>query len=554
MTVPDGIAPDTSSRQYEPLRSALTEIWREALGVAAVGLDDHFFDLGGNSITSVLISGRARDLGIPVTTRLVFENPTVRALSTALLDAEPTLVVSGRAAGRSLSLAPSQHLLLERQSGPDVIELRAVRRLDPHLLGTALTAVAERHEALGLRFAHGPAGWVQSLAGPGGTATFTHLDIRGSATPTPAAGARQLRLALADALDTASGPLLAAALLDTDEAGHLFLAVHPLAADHHAQELLLGEITIAYEQLENDGVLTPPDPATPFSRWIGHLNDWLGSAEAAREVPYWLGLPREAREPWGTGPSEPHSDAQVTAWAELSEERTSALLGTPSLQSPAEILDALLAGVAGAVGSWTGAPRVLVDLECDGRLGLAADDDFSTTIGACTASFPFVADLGGAGSAGDLVRSVRTARRAVPHGGVGFGALHRLSLDPAVREQLAALPEAEIAVRFRSAPPPLFREVATAQPAGRHALEVTGRIDSGRLGVSVTGRRDLACEKVTARLADETVARMEEAAGELMRGGAHPWTPHDFPLSGLDSEQLTKLLSGLNTDEDTTPR
>ncbi|MFF4588397.1 condensation domain-containing protein [Streptomyces sp. NPDC001388] len=554
MTVRDGIEPDTGSPRTERLQAVLTELWREALGTAAVGLDDHFFDLGGNSITSVLISGRARDLGLAVTTRLLFDNPTIRALSSALLEADPGLSVAGWTGGETIPLSPFQHSFLEQPSEPDVIELRAARRLDPALLRTALTTVCERHEALRLRFTHGPSQWVQSAAGPDGSIAFAHHDIRGSTTHTYAASARHLVRNLAAGLDPASGPVLAAALLDTEESGHLFLAVHPLAADRYAQELLLGEISSVYEQLENGTQPAPPAPATPFSRWVRHLHDWLGSEEAARELRYWLGLPQSVGTPWGTGPADPRPDAQVTASAELSEERTRALLDTLAHQPLIELLDVLLAATAGAIGSWTGVSRTLVDLECDGRRGLAADHDFSTTIGACTASFPFVADLGEAGSTGEQVRAVRAARRAVPHGGAGHGALRTLSLDPAVREQLAAGPEAAIRVRLPAAPPPLFTEVATGRAPGRHALDVTGRLDDGRVRVSVTGRRDLASDKLTDRLAEEIVARMDKAAGELERGADHPYTPHDFPLSGLDSEQLTKLLSGLNTDEDTTQR
>lgn len=557
MTVPDGTARDSRSRQTEELRSLLTEIWRDALGAASIGLDDHFFDLGGNSITNVIIGGRARDLGVPMTTRLLFDNPTIRMLSTALLEANPGLSVGAWAAGSTVPLSPFQRGFLERRSGPHMIELRAVRRLEPDLLQAALAAVSERHESLRLRVVRGPAGWIQTVAEPDGSSTFAHHDLRGSAARASGGSVRRLRESLAESLDITSGPTLVAALLDTDEAGHLLVAAHPLVADRHALELLIDEISLAYEQLEDGVGLTLPQPAAPFSRWSTHLNDWLGSDEAGRELSHWLGLPRADGEPWGTSPSssaDPQPEAHLTARADLSEERTSALLDTLAGQPLIDVLDVLLAGVAGAAGTWTGGSRALVDLECDGRRGSAADHDFSATAGACTTLFPFVADLSGADSPAEQVWAVRAARRAVPQGGAGYGALRWLSLDPAVREQLAAEPAAEICVRFRSTPPSLFDEVTTEESPDRHVLTVTGRIDSGHLRVSVSGRCDSAAGELVGELADAIVARIGQAVDELERGAAHTYTPDDFPLSGLGPEQLTKLLSGLTTDEDTTQR
>ena len=41
------------------LERRLAAIWREVLGLAAVGVDDNFFDLGGHSLLLVQVAGRA---------------------------------------------------------------------------------------------------------------------------------------------------------------------------------------------------------------------------------------------------------------------------------------------------------------------------------------------------------------------------------------------------------------------------------------------------------------------------------------------------------------
>ena len=59
----------------------LVEIWQQALQVDRVGIDDNFFDLGGDSIINIQIIARANQAGILLTPNQLFENPTVATLA-----------------------------------------------------------------------------------------------------------------------------------------------------------------------------------------------------------------------------------------------------------------------------------------------------------------------------------------------------------------------------------------------------------------------------------------------------------------------------------------
>jgi aryl carrier-like protein len=52
------------------------------LQVEPVGLDDDFYDLGGDSIAAIRIAARARDRGLDVSAPDLFNHPTVGALGT----------------------------------------------------------------------------------------------------------------------------------------------------------------------------------------------------------------------------------------------------------------------------------------------------------------------------------------------------------------------------------------------------------------------------------------------------------------------------------------
>ena len=68
-----------------PSHKRLAGLWADVLDIVEMGIDDHFFDLGGNSILAMQVAARIeRDFNIDLPLRRVFEFPTVRLLSREL--------------------------------------------------------------------------------------------------------------------------------------------------------------------------------------------------------------------------------------------------------------------------------------------------------------------------------------------------------------------------------------------------------------------------------------------------------------------------------------
>lgn len=70
------VAPQTA------LEQVLSGIWQEVLGITQVGLDDSFFELGGNSLIGLQVVSRVRNLfQIELPLRDLFETPTIAKLA-----------------------------------------------------------------------------------------------------------------------------------------------------------------------------------------------------------------------------------------------------------------------------------------------------------------------------------------------------------------------------------------------------------------------------------------------------------------------------------------
>ena len=87
----------------------------ETLGVGRVGLEDNFFELGGDSISSIELVSRARQAGLLITPRDIFQHQSVEALATAARAVQGSDIARDADSGiGTLALAPIMHWLLER--------------------------------------------------------------------------------------------------------------------------------------------------------------------------------------------------------------------------------------------------------------------------------------------------------------------------------------------------------------------------------------------------------------------------------------------------------
>jgi acyl carrier protein len=80
-TIPEVAADDTASQ--------LARIWEKLLGIESVGLDQNYFDLGGDSsLTIQLFVQIEKTFGVKVPVVTLFEAPTVRELATVIQEAK----------------------------------------------------------------------------------------------------------------------------------------------------------------------------------------------------------------------------------------------------------------------------------------------------------------------------------------------------------------------------------------------------------------------------------------------------------------------------------
>ncbi|KJS52069.1 hypothetical protein VM98_33670, partial [Streptomyces rubellomurinus subsp. indigoferus] len=85
LPAPDFTASFRGGAPGTPQEEVLCALFAEVLGLPSVGVEDGFFDLGGDSLLATRLIGRVGSVfGVKVTIRALFESPTVATLARRL--------------------------------------------------------------------------------------------------------------------------------------------------------------------------------------------------------------------------------------------------------------------------------------------------------------------------------------------------------------------------------------------------------------------------------------------------------------------------------------
>ncbi|MBW5423587.1 amino acid adenylation domain-containing protein, partial [Streptomyces sp. BG9H] len=535
-----------------PTESALARIWAEVLREERIGVDDNFFELGGDSILSIQVVARARQEGLPLTSRNLYQHQTVAALAhCADAAAGPREAAPAPEAPTGTApLTPIQEWLFDavgERAGhfSQALSLRMPADVDPAALQDALNDLVAHHDALRSRFTgEDPVGWHIDERAP-------RLELArhtGPETDTPHLGP----------FDLTRGPLLRAVLHAPDDgASHLLhLAVHHLVVDGVSWRLLLEDLDRAYRarRAGEDGGAALPAKSTPLRQWARRLNAHAADGGFDDERAYWAeALPESASGPalpvaLTGGPGTYAEQRSLTV--RLGAEATSALLRTLPDTYRTQANDVLLGALGRALCGWSGRERVVVDVEGHGREELFGELDISRTVGWFTTRHPVALAVPGDADWDTVLKQVKEQLRAVPRNGLGHDVLLRLA-GPGKAPRAAAAqisfnylgrmdtPEdSDSLYRGTVRPLELDADPAVERP---HAIEVVGQLVGDALEFTWF-YADLAGHKDTvADLAGRFSDALTDLARHAARPGAAGRTPSDFPLARLDQAAVDRI-------------
>ncbi|OQS16104.1 hypothetical protein B0T36_04680 [Nocardia donostiensis] len=572
------IRPRSRQAPRTPAEQAIAEVFAEVLGVDGVGVDDSFFTLGGDSITSIQLASRARARGLHFTPRDVFEHRTVagiaaRARATAEDARGPRLPELPGAGVGELPLTPIVGWLVERggtfRRVNQTLTVELPAGIDHDTLTLAIAALVDRHDMLRSRlFRDGTGEWRLETAPPGTidpAQVLRRCEIDDDADTMRTVAAVELAAAL-DRLDPAAGVVVQFVWLEPERRSmpaRLIICAHHIAVDGVSWRILLPDLFAAVQAAANGAPPHWEPPGTSMRRWAHALVDAAHAPDRVAELDLWRRICATPDPLLGSRPFDAGIDTAsrvMTVEITVDETVTESLVRTVPALFHAGVDEILVSALAVALTVWRArrgetAPVSLIRLEGHGREEqIAPGVDLSRTVGWCTSLYPARLDLtgidltgalAGADAAGTVIKTVKEQLRALPDHGIGYGLLRYLNPDTA--ESLPGPIPGQIGFNYLGRvddhgagmlatpltdPDPDLPAAAT--------IDVNALVAGSRLRAGFSYPQTLLDGTDVSELADLWVAALSAITAHARTPHAGGHTPSDFPLARVGSDDITQ--------------
>ncbi|MGC5346833.1 amino acid adenylation domain-containing protein [Streptomyces sp. DT171] len=521
---------------------ALCRVFAEVLGVASAGVDDDFFALGGDSIVSIRLVGRARKEGVVLTPRDVFEHRTVARMAAAAGGPGTDAGESRAVTGPLVRLDEAQQAVLRRAypTADEVLPLSPLqeglyfhavyddRALDVYLmqnfvellhavdttaLRASFDALLRRHPNLRSAF------WHEGLDGPvqvvplAWELPWRELDLTGLDRDAQDAALREFSLAdAATRFDLTAPPLMRVTLIKfAAERWMLCVTQHHILTDGWSESLFFEDLFALYGR---GGELDGMPPVTPYRDYLR----WLAGTDADAAATAWRAHLSGLDQATLVAPADPAREPVTAEVVDIAlDEGTSDRLRSFARGCGITLNTVLSTAWALSLSGMTGRDDVVFGATVSGRPADIAGVD--QMIGMFMNTLPFRVTLRPDEPLRDLmVRVQREHAALLPHHYLGLGRIQRLSGVGQLFDTLYV---------FRNTP---LDDAAREEAVARHQIGWTHSVDGthypltlavtpGRaLELSLAYRPDLYDRATAERLA----ARLALLVEQLADGAAVP--------------------------------
>ncbi|WP_231986460.1 condensation domain-containing protein, partial [Mycobacterium sp. E2479] len=542
-----------------PTEEMLAGIYAQVLGLERVGVDDSFFELGGDSISAIQVVARARIAGLVCRPRDIFVEQTVARLAAVV--AEPSGAHGPADEGDASVVATPIMRWLAGVAG-------AVEQFNQTMVVQAPVGVSEADVVVVVQALLDRHAMLRSCVGEDWSLTVSRagsVDARACVQSVDALSDAVL-IAARSGLDPAAGVMVRAVW--ARDTGQLALIVHHLAIDGVSWRILLEDLNIAWAQHRSGQAVVLPVGGTSFGRWAALLVEHAHDPGVIAQAEVW----RQVVETPAVLPSvQPSVDTFATAGhlsVQLDVETTRLLLGAVPAAFHAGIQDILLIAFGLACTQFLGGDgaSIGIDVEGHGRHEeLGADVDLSRTVGWFTAKYPVSLAVGGldwaqviagAPPLGGLVKNVKEQLRAHPDG-LSYGLLRYLNAevdlggpDPAIGFNYLGRLAAPAADGFGQVWQVSSEGLSVAGVAARISMPLahTVELNAGAVDTEVGPQLHANWTWAPSALDHAQVSRLSQFWFEALagicahvRGGGGGLTPSDIVPARLDQQQIDQL-------------
>ena len=390
-----------------PQENALVTIFSQVLHQKKIGINDNYFDLGGDSIKAIQIAASANQIGITLKPAQLFDYQTIAELARVVKQQMPDPGWQKQISGQA-PLTPIQKWFFtqpidSRNQFSHRLVIALKHKYSTKQLSTAIGRLIDHHDVLRHCFKKSVNQWRQVAMPDTPGFVFKTIDTTASELPQHI---NHLESQLSSQLDIEKGQLVACAhlrLID-DANDELVIVIHHLAIDAVSWAIFLEDLDLLLKQLILNQTLLMPFKTSAFLDWANALDGFEVKPETAKNLP-------DISRYHAVIIDEP--DQSLTMPANL---------GTTDLNIPMASLEPLqntkinnvmvglqdwvLAALARTLSAYSKQNAICINVESHGRQDISSAVNINRTMGWFTSLNPVCLDLNQARTPEELIELI----------------------------------------------------------------------------------------------------------------------------------------------------
>nr|WP_269724296.1 amino acid adenylation domain-containing protein [Bacillus thuringiensis] len=551
-----------SDVNYEAPRTdveeVLVRVWTEVLQIEHIGISDNYYELGGDSIKSILIVSRLQKYNLSLEVQDILQHPKIKEVSKYVkkynseISQEP---VEGK-----VELSPIQHWFLENEFSHvnhfnQAFMFHIKEGINEKTLIKAFENIIKHHDVFRMMYIKEKDVMKQENRGLKAIKDAFTLDTYDLTDDKDYINTINMLVdQIQQGMDLENGILIKLGLFKTVDGDYLLMSVHHMVIDGVSWRILLEDLEKIYRFVENDEEIIVPTKTTSYKEWTRKLMEFANGEEIKKELDYWIDVEKTevAEIPRDFKKSESTFGESKTITVNITRELTEKLLRKANTAYHTQINDLLLCSLAMAIEAWSGNNKILISLEGHGRENILKDVLIDRTIGWFTSLYPVILDVKHNEDIAYCIKKTKEYLRRIPNKGIGYGILKYLTaLENKKNMHFKLKPEIGFNYlgEFTEHNQEIFcySELSSGTSVSLsnkklNPIEINGWVIKGQLNLefnySTKEFKDETIEKLTELYIDKLVSVIEHCEHK-----EYPEkTPSDYGDKDLSIEDLNKIL------------
>ena len=432
--LPEPVGNVVSGAEYIPPRneieSKMARVWENVLNVPKVGINDDFFELGGDSIKAIQVTSLLSREGIDIEVKDILIYRTVSQIclnsdcKKSSLKYEQGVVQGSFGQTPVISWFFSKEFCVPDYYNQSVL-LDLKKDISIEKLERTFKKIIAHHDGLRINYSDGSKELFYNNQHINMEFKVASFDISKLSPKDQERELESIGAQLKSGFDLAEGLLVKAALIDFGENNiKLLITIHHLAVDGVSWRIILEDIYSTYKALEEGREAILPAKTASMKQWYEKLVELSESPKVLGEKEYWLGVDKVKFELPADFEIQNYNSGLVSrVKGSLDKNETEKLLKEANKAYNTSVEELLITALAKTINEWTDQNEIVIEMENHGRN--VDGIDVLRTVGWFTAIYPLKLEII-KGDLGEQIMKIKEQIRSVPGDGIGYGILKYL--------------------------------------------------------------------------------------------------------------------------------